>query len=330
MIYYLPLEHIERRYTALLDTQLMREFKEQKRQFIKIDGKNLTTKIETGAFLDSEGTNFYKFSQLQEVCKLFKKGKIKDGDVFFVSDLWFPGIEAIKYMAHFRDIKVKVKGFLHAGSFTETDYVRGIEDWAKWIEKGWFHSFDKIFLGSQHIKRELIEKGRIIDFKKLEVTGLPFIPDDLYKVAPKKKWEDKENYVIFSGRLDDEKQPWQFDYVIKRFRERYPDIDIMAIKTLELDLDKKSYLKLLSKSKVFFSSALQENFGYSALEASAYDCNLILPNKLVYPEFYPQKCLYADLDRAVEMLKIKLTTPDYSSKYVEKHRNNIKRIVKKI
>jgi hypothetical protein len=121
MIYYLPLEHIERRYTALLDKQLMREFRKQKKAFIKIDGELLTTKIETGAFLDSEGTNYYKFSQLQKVCRLFKEGKIKQDDTFFVSDLWFPGIESIKYMAYFRGIRVNIKGLLHAGSFTETD-----------------------------------------------------------------------------------------------------------------------------------------------------------------------------------------------------------------
>jgi glycosyltransferase involved in cell wall biosynthesis len=308
----------------------MREFSLQKKKFIKIDGNILTTKIETGAFLDSEGTNYYKFSQLQKVCKLFKENKIKDGDVFFVSDLWFPGIEAIKYMAYFRNIQVKIKGLLHAGSFTETDFVRGIEDWAKWVERGWFHSFDKIFLGSQHIKHELIEKGRIIDFKKLEVTGLPFIAEDLYKKVKKIPWSKKEDIIVFAGRLDEEKQPWLFDRVIGDFRRKYPGIAIKAVKTLELNLNKTDYLKLLAKSKIFFSASLQENFGYSALEASAYDCNLIVPNRLVYPEFYPEKCLYNDLDEAVKMIKTKLFACDFSSDYTKRHKNNIKNIVKKV
>ena len=330
MIYYLPLEHIERRYTALLDKQLMREFKKQKKKFVRVDGELLTTKIETGAFLDSEGTNFYKFAQLQNVCKLFRNKKIKDGDVFFVSDLWFPGIEAIKYMAYFRGITVKIKGFLHAGSFTETDYVRGMEDWVKWIEKGWFHSFDKIFLGSNYIKQELIEKGRIIDFKKLEVTGLPFIPEDLYKVVKPIPWKDKENIIIFSGRLDDEKQPWQFDQLVNEYRKQNPNIKIQAIKTLEKNLSKKEYLKLLSKAKIFFSSALQENFGYSALEASAYNCNLLLPNRLVYPEFYPKRFLYSSVEEAVKTIDRKMLICDNSSVYANKHRDNIKKIASKI
>jgi glycosyltransferase involved in cell wall biosynthesis len=330
MIYYLPLEHIERRYTALLDKQLMREFKRQGKKFYKIDGELLTSKIETGAFLDSEGTNYYKFSQLQQVCQLFKEGKIKQNDTFFISDLWFPGIESIKYMAYFRGIRVNIKGLLHAGSFTETDYVRGLEDWVKWVEKGWFHSFDKIFLGSNFIKQELIEKERIIDFKKLEVTGLPFIADDLYKKVEKLSWDKKQNIVVFAGRLDDEKQPWQFDKVMDIVRNKFPELQVVAIKTLEKNLSKIQYLKLLAKSKVFFSSSLQENFGYAALEAAAYDCNLVLPNRLVYPEFYPKKCLYNNLEQAAEMIENKLWCSEGMVKYALKHSDNIKNIIKKV
>jgi len=330
MIYYLPLEHLDKRYTALMDKQLMREFKKQAKPFKKVDGELLTTSIETGAFLDSEGTNYFKFSQLQKVCELFKKGKIKDGDIFFVSDLWFPGIESIKYMAYFRGITVKIKGFLHAGSFTETDFVRGIEDWAKWIEKGWIQSFDTVFLGSEHIKRELIEKGRIIDFKRLKVTGLPFNTEDLYKVVKPLPWKFKEDIVVFAGRLDDEKQPWQFDYVERRFKEKYPEEKVRFVKTMDLKLSKKEYLKFLRKSKVFFSSALQENFGYSALESASYNCGLVLPNKLAYPEFYSSSCLYIDLEQAVDMIYKKLKKDTNTFKFVIKHNQNISKIVKLI
>jgi glycosyltransferase involved in cell wall biosynthesis len=159
---------------------------------------------------------------------------------------------------------------------------------------------------------------------------LPFIREDLYKVAKKLPWSQKENFVIFAGRLDDEKQPWQFDQVIKAFRKKYPKIPITAIKTLERNLSKEQYLKLLSKSKIFFSSALQENFGYSALEAAAYNCNLILPDRLVYPEFYPQYCLYSNLDEAVDMIAKKLILSEDSYRYTLRHANNIKNIVKKV
>lgn len=326
MIYYLPLEHLDKRYTALMDRQLEREFKKQKKQFIKIDGDLLTTEIETGAFLDSAGTNYFKFSQLQKVCRLFKEKKIKDGDVFFISDLWFPGIEAIKYMAYFAGITVKIKGFLHAGSFTETDFVRGLEDWAKYVEKGWFKMFDTIYLGSTFIKSELIAKGRVIDFKKLKVLGLPFSTEDLYKQVKPLPFKKKENIVVFAGRLDDEKQPWQFDELARRFA----GTGVKFVKTMELKLSKKDYLKLLAKSKVFFSSALQENFGYSALEASAYNLSLVLPNRLVYPEFYGVNNCYNDLDEAYNMIAEGLEEESKTDFYAKKHDTNIEKIVKDI
>jgi len=86
----------------------------------------------------------------------------------------------------------------------------------------------------------------------------------------------------------------------------------------------------LSKSKVLFSSALQENFGYSVLEASAYNCNLLLPNRLVYPEFYSKECLYANLGQAVKMLYKKLNKCEKSVRFALKNNDNVKKIVKMV
>jgi len=331
MIYYLPLEYLDKRYTKLLDTQIQRELKAQKKPYKVIEGAVLSEKIDTGAFLDSNSTIYFKMSQIQEIAKLFRNNKIKDGDVFFVSDLWFPGIESIEYMAFFAGIKVKIKGLLHAGSFTETDYVRGMEDWAQWTERGWFKLFDSIYLGSNFIKQELITKGRILDFKKLKVTGLPFSTTDLYKLVKPLPWHKKENIIVFAGRLDDEKQPWVFDELEKACERHFGKNKMQFIKTMEHDLDKKAYLKLLAKSKIVFSSALQENFGYSMLEACAYGCNLLVPNRLVYPEFYPESFLYendADIENLVKKVGVLLNIDVNSYKYAVKQDNNIKKIVK--
>ena len=119
---------------------------------------------------------------------------------------------------------------------------------------GWFKMFDTIFLGSNFIKSELIEKGRIIDFKKLKVTHLPYVPKDYYDIVPQGTWEEKEDIVLFVGRLDDEKQPWIFDRISKQIPEA------KFIKTMEQNLSKKDYLELMKKAKVVFSAALQENF----------------------------------------------------------------------
>lgn len=327
MLHYLPLEKIENRYTAILDTQLQRELKKQKVKYTLIEWENLTTKIDNWAFLDSEWTNYYKFSQLQKVAKMFKEWEIGDWDIFFVSDLWFPWLEAIKYMAYFRGINVKIKWLLHAWSFTETDYVRWMEDWAKYIEMWWFKMVDTIYLWSNFIKSELIEKGRIIDFKKLKVLWLPFIREDYYKIAPYKEWGDKEDIVVFVWRLDDEKQPWIFDRIAKEVQKELPNVKF--IKTVKEKLSKKEYLELLSRSKVVFSSALQENFWYGILECATYWLNLVLPNRLVYPEFYWEECIYNNEEQAIQMIKNWLKERNLKSVfYAIKQEYNLENIIK--
>lgn len=322
-IHYVPLEHLDKRYTKIMDQQLEREFIKQWKEYEKVLWELLTTEIENGAFLDSEWTNYYKFTQLQNICKLFREWKVENGDVFFFSDLWFPGIEALKYMAYFREIDIKIKWMIHAGSFTETDFVRWMEDWAQWIEKWRFQMFSKVFLGSDTIKRELIEKGRVTNFKTLAKTWLPFNTNDLYELAQPLPWNEKENNVIFTGRLDDEKQPWLFD----ELKRRTEDLWFNFIKTLEQNLSKKEYLELLAKSKFVFSSALQENFWYGMLEWAAYNCNLILPNRLVYPEFYWKECLYNNMDQAEAIMREWKDKPMDTVKYATPHNDNVSKIV---
>ena len=99
---------------------------------------------------------------------------------------------------------------------------------------------------------------------------------------------EKENIVIFNGRLCDEKQPWLFD----ELKEEFQLTNIKFISTQELSLSKDDYYKLLAKSKIIVSYALQENFGYGVNEAVSLGCLPILPNRLVYPSLYGKEFLY--------------------------------------
>jgi len=323
MLFYLPLEHLEERYTELMDEQILKALDNHNVEYKRIYGAELTDKIETGAFLDSEGTNFFKFSQLQQICEEFKNGNVKDGDKFFISDLWFPGIPAIKYMAMFKNIDVDVYGIVHAGSFTDTDFVRKLEDWAQYVEKGWFDSCTKIFLGSEFIRQDLINKDRITDPNKLIVTGLVYDSKTVKKMAGK---QDKENIIVMAGRLDDEKQPWFFD----ELAERLKDTDTKFIKTYEQNLSKKEYFKLLAKSKAIFSAALQENFGYSVLEAVTLGCVPIVPNRLAYKEMYPIDFKYNNMDEAEKIARRALKSPENISQIVEKYDTSIDRMIKEM
>ena len=65
------------------------------------------------------------------------------------------------------------------------------------------------------------------------------------------------------------------------------------------------------------SFALQENFGIGVNEAVKLGCIPVLPNRLVYPEFYNKQLLYNNLNECVEKVcsaldnKLSQTTPNY-------------------
>ena len=285
MIWYLPLEYIDRRYTKAMDLIIRQELDKQGVNYTVIGNLDQEQVIPNKKdFLNSTGTNITRFGQLAEVAKLFAEGKIQDGDTFFFSDLWAAGIESIPYMAYFNDKKVRITGILHAGSFTPSDFVANLKDWAKDYEKAIIKMSDKVFLGSNQPLIDLLDQGYIETFGNMYVTGIPISTQMMYDEVPMPTdYSQKENIIVFAARLVDEKQPHLFD----RLKDQYPEYTF--IKTLDKNLSKKEYYELLSKAKLMISFAKQENYGISAIEAAAYGVNLLVPDDLSYKDFYPRK-----------------------------------------
>jgi len=304
-IIYLPLEHIEQRYTQALDRDITEYLESNKIEHIKIypDIPNPTT-IKKGSFLDAEFTIRFKAEQIAEVARLYRTDEINSGDIIWSSDLWHPGLpESIAYMNYFAKKDVKLRGLIHAGSFTDTDFVRDLERWAKNFEDNLFDIADKIFCGSEFIKQDIIKKRMIIP-DKLEVTGFPLDIERLKKYRNMKK----ENIVLFSARNVDEKQPWLFEQMKEELQYSL-DVPIKFINTQEKKLQKEEFYELVGKSKVMVSFALQENFGYSMLEAAYLGCTPIVPNRLVYPEMYSKDCLYDNFEEACRKVIKAITNP---------------------
>jgi glycosyltransferase involved in cell wall biosynthesis len=188
---------------------------------------------------------------------------------------------------------------MHAGSWIPSDDVAtklGTKEWCKEYEESIFNLCDGIFVGSEFHK-ELIGKFFSDNhiYNKVHNTGLPFYPSELSKY--RKDWKDKDNIVIFPHRLHLEKHPELFDSMVAKWKRKFPNWQF--IKTMKMNLNKEQYYKLLGRSKIVVSYAEQENFGFSTLEAASLGCMLILPNKVVYPEFWPTECIYEDYDDCV-------------------------------
>jgi len=290
-IIYLPLEHIESRYTTHMDRDILKYLDESGKEYIRIyPDIRVPRTMKAGSFLDAEFTIRFKAAQLAEVARLYREDTIDTGDIVWSSDLWHPGLpESIAYMNYFAKKDVRLRGLIHAGSFTDTDFVRDMERWAKNFEDTLFDIADEIYCGSDFIKNDIVKK-RIINPDKLVPTGFPLDTKNLDKVEK----VEKENIVVFSGRNVDEKQPWLFEQLKDEFKNK----DIEFINTLEHNFSKEEYYNLLGKAKVVVSFALQENFGYSIAEAVYLGCTPVLPNRLVYPEFYEEVYLYNTFEEA--------------------------------
>ena len=70
--------------------------------------------------------------------------------------------------------------------------------------------------------------------------------------------------------------------------------------------DIAAYRNLLNQADIVVSTAIQEFFGISVIEAMYCGCVPILPNRLSYPEILPPEhhdaCLYDDQDDLVAKL----------------------------
>jgi len=79
------------------------------------------------------------------------------------------------------------------------------------------------------------------------------------------------------------------------------------------EVSKEKYHDWLKQGVIVVSTAIQENFGISIVEAVRYGCYPLLPNNLSYPELIPEEhhtdCLYSSQEELVEKLSTILADP---------------------
>ena len=81
---------------------------------------------------------------------------------------------------------------------------------------------------------------------------------------------------------------------------------------------RKEYIRLLKRGNVVVSTALQEFFGISVLEAVRAGCRPLLPNRLSYPELFPRKYLYSEGEFAEQLAAVLLERPQVDqNEYIE-------------
>lgn len=355
-LFYLPLEPYVERYTYFMSCPngwAEDHFRKLGVDFVRIEGATLNNNtISTGFVLDAHGRCHYALSQIMQLTKLLSEGAIKSGDIIYAEDFWHPGIESLFYIRHLSGVDFKIGTFLHAQSVDDTDFSYAMRDWMRPIEQGFGKGYDYIFVTSE-ILRNLCIKNNIGSEEKVINVGLPFNSKRLMQqlegqgfVMPNKK----EDYVIFSSRFDDEKDPMFFLDLV----ERCPDIQFRLVKPRKVLTNNKevldrlnsiisnqsnlqvidtsnklSYYNTLAKAKVQFNCAHQDWVSWTLLEAVAFRCNPLYPIWKDFPvelknnkKYLYEKRNIEECEKRLRNLLVSDFDEDELNHILEKHNNS--------
>jgi glycosyltransferase involved in cell wall biosynthesis len=323
-VFYFGLEPLKARYTY----QLSREWMpatfapyEQIARFIDVPGEfDPDQQIKVGAVLDAVGRGKFAMSQCSNFLDMLNRDEVCDGDVIFLQDYWHPGIESILYALDLYGINVKIYAMLHAQSVDEYDFTWPMKSWMRGFELGLDKRMTGIFVGSTIHRDQLRSAG----FEApIHVVSLPLhLQMTLDKNPDYNPHNPREKKVVFSSRLDKEKNPFFMLQVAEEFLARNPDYVwhvttsgksfksmvpgvIEAMEKLAAaqprfrllsNLTKEEYYHELATAKIQFNSSLQDYVSWTVLESTAFGCDVVFPNFRSFPEFIPQNRLYVPFD----------------------------------
>jgi hypothetical protein len=277
MIYIVPIEPIDARYTKQWYDNIPKIIAAAGQHCITIDGCVTDGSVTKGAFLDFGATNAYKASQVQNIANLFSSGNIKAGDKFLVTDAWNFAVTAIRYMSELLDIPVEIHSIWHAGHYDPTD-ILGMKmgEWAFHQERAWYIASDVNYFATDFHK-DMFVRNLIVTDKKAVRSGQPHSP--LIDLLTPYIKAQKRDIVLFPHRLNSDKQPEIIDNMAS-------DIKANVIINQRMGLTKEQYYDMVGHSKVLFSCSLHENLGISMMEGVLAGAIPIVPDRASYSEMY--------------------------------------------
>ena len=351
-VFYFGLEPLKARYTYQLSKEWMPATFQPyvdagKLEFIDVPGEfDPDQQIKVGAVLDAVGRGKFAMSQCSNFLDMINTDQVSNGDVIFLQDYWQPGIESILYALDMYGIEVKIYAMLHAQSIDEYDFTWPMRNWMRSFEIGLDKRMSGIFVGSTVHRDQLRAAG----FESpIHVLSLPLHKElTLAKLPNYQKFANnyrKENKIVFSSRLDKEKNPFFMLEVADQFLEQNPEfvwhvttsgksfkstmpgvieaMEALAVKQprfkLLSNLTKEEYYTELATAKVQFNSSLQDYVSWTVLESTAFGCDLVFPNFRSFPEFIPASRLYKPFvaENAVNLLEQVTSQPSFEYNFAD-------------
>ncbi len=309
---YCGLEKYVERYSFQLEDWNTREFNRLGVDYTIVNGQNLDNSqaIKTGSVLDAHGRTYWSATQTGELVRHLASGVYTSSDVVFYEDMFTPGLESLGYIHD--QVKDFPRVFVRclAQTVDPDDFVHrtGMFDWMRPFEQMVDAICSKTGGGILVASEELVAHLRICGFKSsIYVTGLPFGKAEVLERGAPRRWDQREQQVVFAARWDDEKQPLFFEKVVKEVRSVLPEtkfkilsganplrsnnpelLEIPGRANIEVlaGLSKDQYYEELSKSKVLFNCALQDWVSNTVSEADALGCMTVYPAYRSFPEVF--------------------------------------------
>lgn len=283
--------------------------------------------IEDGQFLDTSKTSAYKAEQLALFHTCAANGMIPDDAVILFHDVFYPGLESVRYVSELRGFNWKVAAFNFAGRADPQDFVQKLGKWSDFSETSWHLCCDVVLVGSEFHKAQVEDylakttpNSSIQELPYILACGYPFDAVQIQAEAAEKTRKllplEVQSVVAWPHRIASEKGYELFELLV----DAMPDVNFLILSGRPLSgevshrpnlqclsgLTKKQYLHNLTHCKWFLATGKQETFGYALHEAQALGCKPICPNVACYPEFVHLDCQYnldAPFDEIVRRIR---------------------------
>ena len=316
MLYYLPLEAYEERYTMQLsspDGWFEMALKKHGVRFVRVEGQQIRNTIKQGVVLDACGRCYWATTQMQALIRLIDEGEVHSGDTIYLEDFWHPGFSSLPYIRHLTGIEYKIYSYAWAQSVDEYDFTHEMRTWMRSFEVGEARSLERVFVASTMLKDLLIDAG-ITPKNEVEVVGLPFSSEEVKRRVQEPLCEKKlPKTVIFSSRWDVEKRPEFFLHVVDEVLMRDPKFHFIVATSKERQrsndgklmnllnnylkkypnnlvlfegLSKEEYYTLLATSEFQLNTSNQDWVSYTLLEAATFNCIPVYPDFRSFPEVF--------------------------------------------
>lgn len=238
---------------------------------------------------------------------------LKDNDRILFLDAFFPGLDVLEYALKRSGVRTNKIGLIHGSTFIPSDLYEQ-ETWLRPFEIGWYGLLDTIVCPSKYFSNQFPQE------LQAKIIVLPWGLDE--NIKP--QFSDKKIDVIFPHRFACDKGIEDLLRIVQampnvRFcitgirseddcsflsgtRDTWKIITKSKNVTFRHMESEDQHLETLRSSKILLSTAKQEGFGYAVFKAIQSGCIPVLPYRCCYPEFFPDKYLYRDLDEAAAMI----------------------------